>query len=266
MLSAEDIADFPSPTADAVVAYGDSDFQFGELRVPESPGPHPTIVLIHGGCWLAEYDIAHIRNLAAAFADNGIATWTLEYRRVGHHGGGWPGTFEDIAKGAAQVKHIAEKYDLNLQKLITAGHSAGGQLALWLASVPSDFCAHELIRPMGVLALAPAADLAFLHATKICDHVVHSLMGGSPEEHPMRYRATSPIERLPLGVPQHIVLGVQDETWTPVGQRYFNAARESADQIVKIDAQDSGHFEMIDPRTSTWPTVLRSARQLLELG
>ena len=81
--------------------------------------------MIHGGCWLAQYHVAHIRKLAAAFANEGIATWTLEYRRVGDPGGGWPGTFDDIAAGADHLLSLAGDHHIDLDRVVVAGHSAG---------------------------------------------------------------------------------------------------------------------------------------------
>ena len=82
------------------IAYGPGPFQFGNLRLPKRPGPHPVVLFIHGGCWLSQYDMVHAAALEQALADSGFAVWSIEYRRVGNDGGGWPGTFSDIAQGA----------------------------------------------------------------------------------------------------------------------------------------------------------------------
>jgi acetyl esterase/lipase len=252
------LASFPNPPADQIIFYGDGDLQFGELRLPEGPGPHPAIVLIHGGCWMAQHDVSHIRKLAAAFTAEGFATWTLEYRRVGDAGGGWTGTFDDIAKGADLTVDLAGPFDLDPDRIVVAGHSAGGHLAIWLASRPSRWPAR--LRPTAVLALAPAADLVYLHRNGVCQEAVNGLMGGTPAEYPERYRLASGTSRLPLPVPQYIVLGSYDTDWTPVGRRYVEAARQAGNEPNVIDARASGHFEMIDPDSSTWPQVLMAAR------
>ena len=38
--------------------------------------------------------------LCAALAAEGIATYSIEYRRLGDPGGGWPGTFADVRRAA----------------------------------------------------------------------------------------------------------------------------------------------------------------------
>ncbi len=269
IMSAAALADFPNPEPTATIAYGSGPLQFADLRVPEGAGPHPVMILIHGGCWLSAYDITHIGKLADAFAKNGIATWTVEYRRVGDVGGGWPGTFEDIATAADYLPKIANQYGLDLDRVIASGHSAGGHLALWLAA-RNQFEQDSLFAPeaqpvalKGVLGLAPAADLAYLHEQNVCGSVINKLMGGSPKEHPERYARGSATELVPLSLPQQLVIGTHDLNWAPVGRRYAKAATASGDSVTVIEATASGHFEMIDPDSTTWPLVRDAAFKLL---
>lgn len=271
LLTSADLVNFVNPTADARIHYGDDALQFGDLRVPSGDGPHPVAVFIHGGCWLAEYDITHSSKLTAALANNGIATWSLEYRRVGNEGGGWPGTFEDIGRGTDYLREIAEEYDLDLDRVILMGHSAGGHLALWAAARSqlrsgTPLSSTDPLTVRGVLGLAPAADIGFLHEKQVCGHVIDKLMGGSPAEVPDRYRWVDPVKLAPGEVRQVLILGKHDDAWTPTGLRYFAAAATRGDDVRKIEAVDSGHFEMIDPDSTTWPLVLEAARELLALG
>jgi acetyl esterase/lipase len=267
-MTSADLDRLTAPPPDARIVFGDDPLQFGELRLPDGPGPHPVAIVIHGGCWRAQYDMTHIGTIAEALAAEGIATWVLEYRRVGNPGGGWPGTFQDIADGADHLSELADDFPLDLDRVIAIGHSAGGHLALWLAARAHIAADEPLYDPDpiavgAVLALAPAPDLAFLHEQEVCGHVIDGLMGGSPEQYPARYRAGSPGEHVPLGVPQRLVIGRYDDAWAPVGRRYFEVAESSGDDVRIIDANESGHFDMIDPATSTWPLIRDSARELL---
>jgi acetyl esterase/lipase len=266
IMSAAALADFPSPEADYVIAYGDDPLQFGELRLPEGEGPFPVVVFMHGGCWMSEYDIAHSRKLTDAFPREGIAVWSLEYRRIGDPGGAWPGTFDDIEAGLAHLSGLTEKYSLDPDRVILAGHSAGGHLALWMAQRIEEQEPENLIRPRGVLSLAPAPDLEYLYEQGACDNAAGKLMGGSPEEYPERYAYGSVANRIPQSTPQIAVVGKYDETWRPVGVRYAKAAAEQGAPIEVVDAPESGHFEMIDPDSTTWPLVLDAARDLLGLA
>ncbi len=125
--------------ADHRIPYGPDASQFGDLWLPlrESqtsiPTPHPLVVFFHGGWWKSAYDLGHASHLCAAFRRAGIAVWSIEYRRVGFTGGGWPHTFHDATAGLDFVTKLAKRYPLDPSRVITAGHSAGGHLALWVA-------------------------------------------------------------------------------------------------------------------------------------
>ncbi|MCH7994872.1 MAG: alpha/beta hydrolase [Planctomycetes bacterium] len=268
-LGATDLAELAKAPAGQKYAYGKDPLQFGELTLPKGPGPHPVAVFIHGGCWLAQYDIAHSRALANALAEAGIAVWNLEYRRVGDSGGGWPGTFLDVASGADYLRTLAEKHPLDLSRVIAIGHSAGGHLALWLAArhkIPaeSDIYRAKPIGVVGVLGLAPAPELDKLHEKEVCGHVIDKLMGGGPEKFPKRYRDASPSRMAPIGVAQIILVGDKDKSWGWVGEAYTKAARKAGDEKIElITAPGANHFEVIDPHSTTWPLVLGAARSLL---
>lgn len=258
-----------APPPDHRVAYGDGPQQFGNLRLPKGPGPHPVIVYIHGGCWLSQYDIAHAGPLEQALADSGFAVWSLEYRRVGNEGGGWPGTFSDIARGTDHVRQLASRYALDTNRVIASGHSAGGTFALWLAArtkIPpsSELHVANPLRVRGVLGLAPAPDLEGLHTAGVCNNVIDKLIGGSPVSHADRYAAASPMQLSPIGVPQQLVIGALDRQWAPIGRSYIARVGVTGDtQVEVVDAPASGHFEMLAPDTTTWPLVVGALKRLM---
>ncbi|MBI3504223.1 MAG: hypothetical protein HY059_05235 [Proteobacteria bacterium] len=107
LMGAGDLAALAAGPPTHRIAYGPSPLQFVNLRLPKTRGPHPVIVFIHGGCWLSQFDIAHAGALEQALADSGFAVWSIEYRRVGDTGGGWPNTFTDIALAADHLRDVA---------------------------------------------------------------------------------------------------------------------------------------------------------------
>ena len=268
IMTSADLSSLTAPPPDQRIHYGPGPLQFGNLRLPKTPGPHPTVVFIHGGCWLSQFDLAHAAALEQAIADAGFAVWSLEYRRVGDDGGGWPGTFTDIGRGADYLRELAPKYGLDLSRVVVSGHSAGGQFALWLAArrkIPATselYVANPLV-VRGVFGLAPAPDLEGLEASGVCGKVIDQLMGGSPADQPARYASASPMQLAPIALPQVLVVGAHDESWGPIGRAYYARAREVGDTAVHlVEAPESGHFEMIAPATTTWPIVIDALRAL----
>jgi acetyl esterase/lipase len=257
-LAAQSILDLPPPPAGEHIGYGPGEFQFGELRVPAGSGPHPAVIMIHGGYWRAAYDLKHIGHLCEALTRAGLATWSLEYRRLGNPGGGWPGTFDDVKAGAGYLTKIAKAKAIDLNRVISMGHSAGGQLALWVAK-------QNAITLRGVVALAPVADLRRAWELRLSGNVVDELLGGSPDEVPERYRVASPIQMVPLGVRQQVIHGAADDVAPgSISRAYIAAARKAGDDATLTEPLGAGHFELIDPRSQAWGAVRERALSLVK--
>jgi acetyl esterase/lipase len=241
----DDVLALPAPSVGARIAYGSQPRQFGDLRVPAGHGPFPVAILLHGGCWQAEYDLEYFAHLADVLARDGIATWNVEYRGLGDDGGGWPGTFADVAAGAAHLRTLARTHPLDLQRVVLVGHSAGGQLALHLAAARNV----STLELRGVVALAGIVDLReYAAGTGSCNQSVVPLLGGAPSEVPGRYAATSPIERLPIGVPMRLLIGTRDTIVPPASNERFAArARERGDDVALEVIEGAGHFDMVMP-------------------
>lgn len=241
----EDILTVAPGEAGERIAYGCDPNQFGELRLPKGDGPHPVVMFIHGGFWRAKYDLAHVRHLCVAIAGAGLAVWSVEYRRVGQPGGGCPGTLDDIRAAALRIRDIP---GLDLERVLVVGHSAGGHLALWLA-------AQETIALKGVVALGAVSDLRRGHALNLGDGAVRDFVGGGPEECGERYAEASPMDLLPIGVPQVLVHGTEDAVVPFALSERFVEASGNAELVALPGA---GHLGVIDPLAEEWGVVLRS--------
>ncbi len=212
-------------------------------------GPHPTVLVIHGGFWRSAFNLDYTSHLCAALAHAGAAAWNIEYRRIGDPGGGWMGTFDDMVRAAEYVPRLGPRYNLDLNRLIGVGHSAGGQLILWLA-------AQRVADLRGVAALAAISDLARAFALQLGGGVVAKLLGGTPTQVPQRYAASSPMELLPISVPQRMIHGTADNVVPfDMSERFAKSFEQrQADPACRA----SGHFDLVDPRSHVWPEVQKN--------
>jgi acetyl esterase/lipase len=257
---------------DAWVAYGPHPLHFGHLRVPPGRGPHPVAVVVHGGCWRASVDLRSLDGLAEALRAAGWATWSLEFRRLGNEGGGWPGTFLDVAHGADHLRALADRYALDVERVVAVGHSSGGHLALWLAARarlrPGDALrtAGPPLRVRGVIGLGAIVDLRDFAALerRACGTSVAALLGGGPDDVPDRLRQGSPAALLPLGVPQLLVTGAEDGA-VPAShvQAYAARARTRGDDVTVVAAPGVSHTGVVVPAAAPWPTVWGPIRAFL---
>lgn len=270
MLSWSELAARPLPEAGRRISYGPETSQFGELRLPQNvKDPAPVVVLIHGGCWLADFDYAYMSHLAAALSAEGYATWTIEYRRLGEAGGGWPNTFTDVGAAIDRLRQLATTHALDLSRVVTLGHSAGGQLALWAASRPrlglgSPLHADGAMPIRGVIGLAAITDLADYRNSPAdsCHGSVEPLMGASPQAVPKRYSQVSPIELLPLHAEQWLIQGERDPIVDSASvERYVKAAKAAGEQarLIRIG---SGHFDPVVPEGPSWQTIRQALQRM----
>jgi acetyl esterase/lipase len=248
-MSSEDILQLAPPPADARIAYGADPNQFGEIRLPKSKGSFPLVMNIHGGFWRAKYTLAHAGHLCAALTARGLATWNVEYRRVGNPGGGWPGTFEDIRNAYRFVSQLAKRYNLDSAKALVMGHSSGGQLALCLA-------AHEPSLKR-VVSLAGVLDLQQAWELHLSNNAVVDFLGGKPTEVPEHYREADPMKlSVSHSTVQWLIHGAKDDIVPSYFSRnYAEGKKQRGDDVHYLEISTAGHFDLIDPRSPAWGRV-----------
>jgi acetyl esterase/lipase len=257
MTLSEDILNSPPPPADAKLSYGTEPNQFGEIRIPKTKGPFSVAMNIHGGFWRAKYDLSHAGHLCAALTAKGLASWNVEYRRVGNPGGGWPGTFEDIRNAYRYISQIAKHYDLDLSKVLVMGHSAGGQLALCLAAHESSL--------QRALSLAGVVDLQQAWELHLSNNSVVEFLGGKPGDVPEHYREADPM-RLSIdhSKVQWLIHGAADDGVPAYFSRnYAQQKQQRGEDVHYLEISTAGHYDLIDPRSHDWPKVENTVRHML---
>jgi pimeloyl-ACP methyl ester carboxylesterase len=202
----------------------------------------------------------------------GIATWDIEYRRLGQAGSGWPGTYLDVGRAVDYLRSIAVQNHLDLTRVIVVGHSNGGLLAMWVAArsrvrKSSLIYVSDPLPVRGVIDLAGIVDMeAFIPLEQqVCrEAVVEQVLGGKPAEVPERYAQASAISMLPIGVQQTLIWGRRDQ-FVPISllEKYTQTAERAGDPARLVSVPDVGHFELASPFSPAWPAVEREIVALL---
>lgn len=244
------------------LAYGKAALQFGLLSLPEaSAGAKPPLVIfVHGGCWLNAYDIGHSKALSQALTEAGYAVWSLEYRRVGDEGGGWPGSLNDIVQGIDYARAQFEQYGVDVNRIALMGHSAGGQLALLAGEklagkklADNKQAAHI----QALIGLAAITDMAsYAKGSNSCQSATAKFIGASPEQAPELYQQASPSQH--KAHPRTMLLQGSADQIVPVTQ-----ATDSGMPYRMVEK--AGHFDWIHPQSAAYPHLLVTLQELLPL-
>jgi acetyl esterase/lipase len=270
------------PEPDATHAYGDDQMQKVDLWLPAGPGPHPTVLMVHGGCWQTEIADRRIMNwIAADLRKRGIAVWNIDYRGVDRTGGGYPGTFQDAATAADALRQHSARYKLDIRPLVAVGHSAGGHLALWLAArravnrrpssplipggsplLAADPLAIDTVISLGGL---PDLELAATPPGSGCGTEVIEKLVGPPSLSSRNVYADTSVPRLaPLGIRQVLINGLQDRIIPTAYAEAYAAPMRAAGDRVKVRMMDrTGHVELIAPESEAWAAAVEEIEAAL---
>ena len=256
-----------------LVRYGTHPSQHGVLSLPEGPGPWPVAVVIHGGFWRTAYRADLAADLAEDLVRHGFAAWNLEYRRVGEDpdqgGGGWPATCLDVAAALDLLAATGQTLTagrLDLSRVVAIGHSAGGQLAGWLAgrgSLPADAPGASPLVPLtGFVSQAGVLDLALALQEDLGSGAVRNFLGEWADDPETRLRAC-PSALLPMGIPSMCVHGTADDD-VPLSQsqRFVAAARRAGDDSRLLVLPGTDHYSLIDVTSPAWAACRTAVLEL----
>ena len=260
-----DLLERPRPAPSVTIRYGADPLQVADLWLPAGAGPHPVVLMVHGGCW--QTDIAD-RTIMSWIADDlrrrGIAVWNIDYRGVDRPGGGYPGTFQDAAAAADALRDHARQHRLDLTRVVAIGHSAGGHLALWLAGRPKLPAGSPLrtadplpIRTVVSLGGLPDLEEAARSSNGCGNEVVGRLTGG-------HFADTSVPRLAPLGVAQVLINGLQDRIIpNAYAEGYARPMRAAGDDVRVRMIDRTGHVELVAPETAAWAAAVEEIQRAL---
>ncbi len=259
-----DLLERPRPAPSTSIRYGEDPLQVVDLWLPEGAGPHPVALMVHGGCWQTEIADRTIMNwIADDLRRRGIAVWNIDYRGVDRPGGGYPGTFQDVAAAADALRTHAARHRLDTGRVVAIGHSAGGHLALWLAArrrlpAGSPLRTGDPLRIAEVVSLGGLPDLeeaARGPGSGCGTEVIARISGG-------RFAETSVPRLAPLGVKQVLINGMQDRIIPTAYAEGYAAPTRAAGDDVRVRMLDAtGHVELIAPETAAWAAAVEELRR-----
>ena len=240
------VMDLPTNQPDSKIAYGKNELQFGYLWLPEQKLHKNLIVLVHGGCWLNAFGVDHSFPMATALSQAGHPVWSLEYRRTGDVGGGWPGSYEDIKLALMSLSKLKAN-GVETNQPILMGHSAGGHLALLAASkLPS-------IKLKRIIGLAAITDISrYALGPNSCQQATTQFMAGLPHERAEDYHDASLIYRKPTNN-MMLFYGGADQIVPEIQAQLY--------QVPKQLVTDAGHFDWIHPGSKAFQKLLKVLKQ-----
>ena len=262
LMTWSDLTDRELPQPTSSHAYGDHPSQFSDLWLPDGPGPHPAVLMIHGGCWQKSIADRSLMNYAAEdLRQRGMAVWNVEYRGVDETGGGYPGTYLDVRAAAHHLLEIGPSLNLDIGQIVAFGHSAGGHLAAWTAvqsNIPQgSSIGRDAALPVSTVVIS--GGLADLEASapvtlETClANIIDDLTGPPSADRPDVFSDTSVPELLPTPVALISVNGDQDRIAPPeLGQALTEQVIASGADGQFIEVPETGHVELIAPGTAAF--------------
>lgn len=272
LMTMRSVMSLPAAAPAETIAYGEAPGQKVELFLPppaaDTPDAlRPVVVLIHGGCW--QQSVAGpelVRPAAGAFLEKGYAVWSIGYRRIDEEGGGYPGTFQDVGQAVDALREQADAKQLDLNRVVFWGHSAGGHLALWAAGrhrLPADspLASADPLRPRGVVSVGGFGSIetweteirTVCGADTVPKLAPAATADGTERSADQRFADTSPDRLLLTGVPVVMLHGVFDQVAFPaMGLDHAQDGRRAGDRVDIQIAPVAGHFEVIAPGSAAF--------------
>jgi acetyl esterase/lipase len=269
----DDLLSRPKVSPQQTIRWGQGATDVVDVWLPDGAGPHPVVLMAHGGCWQKSIADRTLMNWAAEdLRKQGVAVWNIEYRGVDEAGGGYPGTFLDVAHAADALRDQAAALNLDTSRIAAFGHSAGGHLVMWLAaraSLPKTSPLY-MDNPLKLVGIVNSGGLADLKASarvtqRDClSSILDQLTGDLSSERPNVFSDTSPVEMFPLRVRQVAVNGDKDAIApAQLGEDIVRKAKAAGDRAEVVVVGNTGHVELISPGTAAFAIETAKLKEML---
>lgn len=241
------------------VAYQEVDGQRLALDIawPKSGGPHPLVVLIHGGGWRIG-DRRQLEDEMKMLVARGYAASTIQYRLARPKTANtFPAAARDVRCAVRFLLANAGKYSIAPGRVALLGLSAGGHLAALTGAAGADRrldgpchlcprCGKQPIEVRGVVSLFPPLDLraeAAAEFTPLVKAIVAGFLGAPPERDPQKAALASPTAHVKAGLPPFLLVHGTTDKIVPISQsRGFKETLDRAKvPALLVEVPNIGH-------------------------
>ena len=241
--------------------WGASDWQYADLYMPEEESEFdkghgvPCVMLIHGGFWKQKFDSSLMEPIAEDLADAGIAAWNIEFKRWSPEDTGvWMETISDVLRAWGQLALLP---GIDMTRSMIMGHSAGGHLALMLASKAET-------KPWLTIAQSPICDLFSADSDKLSDEgdAIRKWIGSDPMENEGVWKILNPIDNPPKTAV--LLAHGKDDADVPISQSetYYRVMKAKDCDIQKLWL-NGDHYSVIDVASDDWLVILNAIQDWL---
>lgn len=176
--------------------------------VPAGRGPHPAVLLVHGGGW-TRGSRADLTRDGLWLAERGFAAFAADYRLAPRHR--FPAALDDLRGAVRWIRSNAARFRLDPSKVAAFGASAGGHLAAMLAVGKGDAHVRAAVSWSGAMDLGQVVADAPADVRADVRRLVARFLGCDPTECRARARRASPIHHVGRGDAPVLIANSRDE-------------------------------------------------------
>jgi len=125
-----------------------------DAAIPEGPGPHPAVILVHGGGFVRGDKQTYVPPLFEPLSKGGFAWFSIDYRLAPQHP--FPAPIVDLRNAYEFVVKNAKQYRVDPKRIAVMGESAGGTIVAYYGAT-----AKGKVRPRAVVNFYGVSDWEF---------------------------------------------------------------------------------------------------------
>jgi acetyl esterase/lipase len=229
------------------VVYGDPGGEklLMDVYRPEGPGPHPAVLLVHGGGWLGGSKAGHQWS-GQMLARNGYVACAINYRLAPKHP--YPAAFDDCQRAVRWIRAHAAEYGIDPDRVGAMGDSAGGHLVALIGVRDTRDNSDRALarfssRPEAVVAYYGAFELVRMWQIEMAHRPLTAWLGGPPEGREKLYAEASPVSMVTKQAPPFLILHGDSDRVNPEEQSHLlhQALRRHGRESTLLILKGAGH-------------------------